>query len=247
MENTTNSTPETTVTATKTTAKKAATRKPAAKKASATAKPVVNKSVAVEAKFDTTKAVNAVAEAANEVQATSKEIKNAVVKTVNDVNNKVTTTVSDVNKKVTSTVNDMNKKVTSSVKKMNKEVMETAAEISTTTTKLANEVVEGLKVNERIANVKEVVTNPNKYALEATNNLIDNVETNTIKWQKTADKAFTTGLKLAMMQEELIFSSLEAVKTHVGTTATRVKSLFGMNQRSVEKAETTTSKSTKKA
>ncbi|MDP5121590.1 MAG: hypothetical protein NWQ46_08355, partial [Spirosomaceae bacterium] len=209
----------------KVTTKKAVTRKPAAKKATPVA---AKKTVQVAAKFDTTKAVNAVAEAANEVQETTMEIKNAVVKTVNDVNKKVTTSVNDMNKKVTATVKDVNDKVTSSVKKMNKEVMETASEISTTTTKLANEVVESLKVNERIANVKEVVTNPNKYALEATNNLIDNVETNTIKWQKTADKAFTTGLKLAVMQEELIFSSLEAVKTHVGTTAMRVKNLFGL-------------------
>ena len=165
-----------------------------------------------------------------------------MVKTVNDVNKKVTSTVNDVNKKVTSTVKDVNKKVTSSVNKINKEVKETASEISTTTTKLANEVVEGLKVNERIATVKEVVSNPNKYALEAANNMIETVEENTIKWQKTADKAITTGLKLAMMQEELVFSSLEAVKTHVGTTAMRVKHLFGMG-----KGEATTSKSTKKA
>lgn len=212
----------------KVTTKKTVTRKPAAKKTTPVA---AKKSVQVEAKFDATKAVNAVAEAANEVQGTTMEIKNAVVKTVNDVN-----------KKVTATVKDVNDKVTSSVSKMNKEVMETASEISTTTTKLANEVVESLKVNERIANVKEVVANPNKYALEATNNLIDNVEKNTIKWQKTADKAFTTGLKLVVMQEELVFSSLEAVKTHVGTTAMRVKNLFGL-----EKAEATTSKSTKKA
>jgi hypothetical protein len=61
------------------------------------------------------------------------------------------------------------------------------------------------------------------------------VETNTIKWQKTADKAFTTGLKLVVMQEELVFSSLEAVKTHVGTTATRVKHLFGMDKAKTEK------------
>jgi hypothetical protein len=200
---------------------------------------VAKKTVEVETKIDTTKAVNAVAEAANEVQATSKEIKNAVVKTVNDVNKKVTSTVNDVNKKVTSTVKDVNKKVTFSMNKMNKEMKETASEITATTSKLANEVVDGLKVNERIANVKEVVINPNKYALKVTNNLIDTVETNTIKWQKTADKAVTTGLKLAMMQEELIFSSLEAVKTHVGTTATRVKHLFGM--------ETAQTKSTKKA
>lgn len=228
-----------TKTAPKATVKKTTTTK---KTATRTRKPATaKKTVEVEAKIDTTKAVNAVAEAANEVQATSKEIKNVVVKTVNDVNKKVSSTVNDVNDKVTSTVKDMNKKVTSSMNKMNTEVMETASEISTTTTKLANEVIDGLKVNERIANVKEVVTNPNKYALEAANDLIDNVETNTIKWQKTADKAFTTGLKLAMMQEELIFSSLEAVKTHVGTTAMRVKNLFGMEK------DATTAKSTKKA
>jgi hypothetical protein len=37
------------------------------------------------------------------------------------------------------------------------------------------------------------------------------------------------------MQEELVFSSLEAVKTHVGTTATRVKHLFGMDKVKTEK------------
>ena len=230
MENTTKATPKRTATVKKTSTRKTVARKPAAKK-----------TVQVEAEFDTTKVVNAVAEAANEVQETTMEIKDMVVNTVNDVNKKVTSTVNDMNKKVTATVKDLNKKVTSSVNKMNKEVMETASEISTTTTKLANEVVENLKVNERIANVKEVVANPNKYALEATNELIDNVETNTIKWQKTADKAFTTGLKLVMLQEELVFSSLEAVKTHVGTTAMRVKNLFGMEK------DTTTAKSTKKA
>jgi hypothetical protein len=215
-----------------TTTKKIVDRKVSAKE---TAVVATKKTVAVEAKIDTTKAVNAVAEAANEVQATSKEIKNAVVKTVNDVNKKVTSTVNDMNKKMTDTAKDVNKKVTSSVNKLNKEVKETASEVTATTSKLAKEVVESMKVNERIANVKEVVMNPNKHALEATNSLIENVETNTIKWQKTADKAFTTGLKLVVMQEELVFSSLEAVKTHVGTTATRVKHLFGMDKAKTEK------------
>lgn len=228
MENTTNQTAENTVTAPVVATKKTTVKKAATKKTTAAAKPVAKKTVAVEAKIDTTKAVNAVTEAANEVQATSKEIKNAVVKTV-----------ADVNKKVTSTVNDVNKKVTTSVKKMNKEVMETASEISTTATKLANEVVENLQVNERLATVKDVVKNPNKHALKAADELIDAVEKNTIKWQRVADKAVTTGLKLATMQEELIFSSLEAVKTHVGTTATRVKNLFG--------SEAAKAKSTKKA
>lgn len=120
----------------------------------------------------------------------------------------------------------LNNEVTAKAKEMNTEMTKKAEELKNTTTKLANEVVESLKINERVASIKNVAMNPNKFALETTNNLIDSVEKNATQWQGVAEKAFKTGMKLVAKQEDLVLTSLEAVKNQMGSTATRVKDLF---------------------
>jgi hypothetical protein len=59
------------------------------------------------------------------------------------------------------------------------------------------------------------------------------METNGMKWQGVTEKAVKTGLKLAENQQDLILTTLEAVKTQIGATTTRFKKLFVNQQENV--------------
>jgi hypothetical protein len=74
--------------------------------------------------------------------------------------------------------------------------------------------------------VKDAMKNANEYALETSHELIDGMEANGLKWQSVTEKAVKTGLKLAENQQNLVFSTLEAVKTQIGSTSDRFKKLF---------------------
>lgn len=62
--------------------------------------------------------------------------------------------------------------------------------------------------------------------MSTTSELIESLEENGMKWQKVSEKAIKSGLKLAESQQELVFSTLEAVKTQIGKTTNRFKKLL---------------------
>lgn len=159
------------------------------------------------------------------------EIKEVATKTINDMGEKidftdsiekVADTAKSVNKKIKETTTEVIADVVAEVKSKSREVKSTAAN-------LAKDAIENMKVSDRIKTVRKAVANTNSYALEKSEELINSFETSGTQWQNVTEKAIKTGLKLAERQQNIVFSTLEAVKTQVGGTATRFKKLFSNN------------------
>ena len=178
---------------------------------------------------------NQIVEAASEVVANVKEvgndIKDVATKTINDVAEKVD--FSNSVEKVKATAKNVNNQIKETATEVVAEVVAEAKvkgqEIKNVTTKLAKEAIENLNVSDRVKSVRKAVANTNAYALETSEELISNLEANGTKWQNVTEKAIKTGLKLAERQQNIVFSTLEAVKTQVGGTATRFRKLFSNN------------------
>ena len=159
------------------------------------------------------------------------EIKEVATKTINDMGEKidftdsiekVADTAKSVNKKIKETTTEVIANVVAEVKSKSREVKSTAAN-------LAKDAIENMKVSDRVKTVRKAVANTNSYALEKSEELINSFETSGTQWQNVTEKAIKTGLKLAERQQNIVFSTLEAVKTQVGGTATRFKKLFSNN------------------
>jgi chromosome segregation ATPase len=153
----------------------------------------------------------------NEVVDMNKEIADIAVKSVKEMVSNF-----DIKEEV--------EKIKTSATELNSQVSAKAEELKSTTAKLAKDMMDNIKINERLATVKDAVKNSNKYALEATENAIDNVEKNATEWQKLTEKAVKKGFKLATKQQELVFETLEEVKNQVVTTRKNFKSLFSSNK-----------------
>ncbi len=164
----------------------------------------------------------------NEVLEMNKEIADIAVKSVKEIADNFD--IKDEVEKIKATATEMNEKAVKRVKELNSQVLAKAEELKTTTAKLANEMMENIKINERLATAKDMVVNSNKYALEATENAIDNVEKNATEWQKLSEKAVKKGFKLATKQQELVFDTLEEVKAQVKTTRNNFKKLFSSTE-----------------
>jgi uncharacterized protein YukE len=117
-------------------------------------------------------------------------------------------------------------KAKKAVAKLNTEITSNVEDFKKNTTKLANEMVENLNVTDRLEIVKKSINNANEMAVKNTSELIDGIEIHATKWQGVAEKAIKTGLKLVDNQSNMMFTTLEAVKTQVGKTSSRFKKLF---------------------
>jgi hypothetical protein len=172
----------------------------------------------VEKIKDSAKALNtqfkaSATEIADEVKDITVEVSKATKKTVKQIAKKV-----DVKGNVAKA-----KKVAT---KLNTQIVENVEDFKKNTSKLANEMVENMNVSDRLETIKSTIKNANEVALKNTSELIDGLEVNVVKWQGVAEKAIKTGLKLADNQSNMMFTTLEAVKTQVGKTSTRFKKLF---------------------
>lgn len=132
--------------------------------------------------------------------------------------------------KIKASAVELNEKVVNRAKELNSQVLAKAEELKSTTAKLANDMLENVRLNERITNAKDAVLNSNKYAMEAANNTIDNVEKNATEWQRIGEKAVKRSFKLASKQQELVFDTLEEVKSQVLLTRKNIKSLFNSKE-----------------
>ncbi|MFT4735402.1 MAG: hypothetical protein ACI9K1_002363 [Arcticibacterium sp.] len=132
--------------------------------------------------------------------------------------------------KIRSSAVELNEKVVNRSKELNSQVLARTEDLKSTIAKLANDMLENIRLNERITNVKDAVLNSNKYAKDAANNTIDNVEKNATEWQKIGEKAIVRSLKLASKQQELVFETLEEVKSQVLLTRKNLKSLFNAKE-----------------
>lgn len=164
----------------------------------------------------------------NEVVEMNKEIADIAVKSAKEIANNFDIKVEV--ERIKSTATELNEKAIQRVKELNSQVLAKAEDLKSTTAKLANEMMENIKINERLATAKDMVVNSNKYALEATENAIDNVEKNATEWQKLSEKAVKKGFKLATKQQELVFDTLEEVKAQVKTTRNNFKKLFSSTE-----------------
>jgi hypothetical protein len=174
------------------------------------------------------KLVSSTTDIYNEVVEMNKEIAGIATKSVKEIANNFDIKVEIA--KIKTTASELNEKAINRVKELNSQVLAKAEDLKSTTAKLANEMVENIRINERLATAKDIVVNSNKYALEATENAIDNVEKNATEWQKLSEKAVNKGFKLASKQQELVFDTLEEVKTQVKTTRNNFKKLFSSTE-----------------
>ncbi len=117
-------------------------------------------------------------------------------------------------------------KAKKAVTKLNTEISTNVEDFKKNTTKLANEMVENMNVSDRLEKFQKSFNNANEKAVKNTSELIDGVELHVEKWQGVAEKAIKTGLKLVDNQSDMMFTTLEAVKTQVGKTTNRFKKLF---------------------
>ncbi len=167
---------------------------------------------------DSAKALNtqlkvSATEIADEVKEMTLEVKKVAEKSVKQIAKKV-----DVKGNVA--------KAKKAVAKLNTEINTNVEDFKKNTTKLANEMVENMNVSDRLETIKKSINNANEMAVKNTSELIDGVELHIGKWQGVAEKAVKTGLKLVDNQSNMMFTTLEAVKSQVGKTSNRFKKLF---------------------
>ncbi len=181
-------------------------------------------------------------ESVNKVKATAETVNTQIKETASVIADNIMEMGQDIKEVATKSVKEVAEKVdfTQSVekakataKKVNTEIMETATEIVSdikeVTTKMAKEAMENINVTNRINSLKKTAMNANQFALETSEELIDSLAANGEKWQNVTEKAIKKGLKLAERQQNIMFSTLEAVKVQLGGSGVRFKKLFGRN------------------
>ena len=65
--------------------------------------------------------------------------------------------------------------------------------------------------------------------METAEEMVDGMIVNGEKWQNIAAKAVKSGFKVAERQQEMMFSTLEAVKGQLGNSAVRLRNIFKNN------------------
>lgn len=84
--------------------------------------------------------------------------------------------------------------------------------MATKTTKKVANIVEKFNVDQAIQRVKETSIDVNNFALEATEDLVNETIARTEQWQGIATKAIEGGIKLASKQQDIVFDTLESLK-----------------------------------
>ena len=200
----------------KATAKKAAT----VKNETVTA---VNATVK-EAKATSKKATSTMTELVEDIKEMGQEIKAVATKNFDKIAEKVG--VADSIQKMKEIAVQANDQFMDMAEDFTEELKEKGAEFKSTTTKLAKEAIENIRLNDRLKAVKKAANNANNYALETSEELIETMAVNGEKWQNVTAKAIESGLKLAEKQQNILFNTLEAVKVQMGGSAVRFKKLI---------------------
>lgn len=177
-------------------------------------------------------------EVMEDVKENTQEVRTAAAKLAKNVNTQLKATATEVIADAKENTKELRAAATKLVKKVSKDLKENAAdmiadakentkELRATATKLAKEAMESINVTERLADLKKAVKNTNDYALETAEEIIEGVTVNGEKWQQVTEKAVKSGLKLAAKNQEIMFTTLEAVKVQLGGSANRFKKLIG--------------------
>ena len=123
----------------------------------------------------------------------------------------------------------MNNQIQEAANEIFEDVKASGKEMQANAAKMAKEAIENIDVTERVGAVKKAVKNANNYTLETAEEMVDGMIVYGEKWQNVATKAVKSGLKLAERQQEMMFSTLEAVKGQLGNGALRLRNIFKNN------------------
>ena len=85
------------------------------------------------------------------------------------------------------------------------------------------------KLNKTVETVKESTLKLNDTALKTTEKTVLNAFDKAGEWQKVSNKAIKKGLEFTATQQDMIFDSLESVKSQILKGFKRTKLLFSKN------------------
>ena len=77
--------------------------------------------------------------------------------------------------------------------------------------------------------VKTSAKDMNEFVLETSEEVIDATLKSAEQWQNVGEKAIKGGLKLAANQQEVLFDTLDSIKSQLKESRSRVKDLFSRN------------------
>ncbi len=86
-----------------------------------------------------------------------------------------------------------------------------------------------MDVTKNIENIKSMTKDVNNFVLQTSEELVDTAIVRGEQWQKVSAKAIKGGLKLAATQQDIMFTTLEAVKGQLMTGTKRFQKLYSKN------------------
>ena len=117
-------------------------------------------------------------------------------------------------------------KVMATSKKVNKRVKKTATEVMGDVVTTTKRSIQSIDIAENIEQMKVNTIRANDYALSTTENMLHAAVKNGMQFQNITDKAVKGGLKLAERQQDIVFTTLETVKSQILHSTDRLRSIF---------------------
>ena len=77
--------------------------------------------------------------------------------------------------------------------------------------------------------IKATTKNVNAFVIETSEEVIDTAIERSLQWQEVSEKAIKGGLKLAEIQQDVVFKALETVKGSLIKGSRRLKSVYSNN------------------
>jgi len=77
--------------------------------------------------------------------------------------------------------------------------------------------------------IKATTKNVNTFVIETSEEVIDTAIERSMQWQEVSEKAIKGGLKLAEIQQDVVFKALESVKGSLIRGSRRFKGVFSNN------------------
>ncbi len=130
--------------------------------------------------------------------------------------------------------------IVKTAKNVNAQVIETVVDVADdlransirlkdTAVDQVKEVIEDIDVKGNVKRVAKAAKDINKYSLETTEEILDEVIQGGEKWQKMTTKAVKGSLHLAERQQEIVFDTLDALKAQMVEGTNRFVKLFSKN------------------
>ena len=95
--------------------------------------------------------------------------------------------------------------------------------------KTSKETDKRFDFSKTVDNVKTSAKEVNDFVLETSEEVIDATLKSASEWQHVGEKAIKGGLKLAANQQDVIFDTLDLIKSQIMDGRSRVKDLFSRN------------------